>query len=193
MEYKKIKTTRFNKINNYFPELEYLVSEEKLCLLGGGSLRTLIDKKDNICDIDLFFTDFDNVPKVQSILEENEYNVVFKCPRGELTTLKSGDIKVQLITKRTYKNANDLCYSFDITACCAVWDGEVLTTHEDWFKDVKSKTIAFNDITYPVASIARVIKYYNKGYRYTGQTLTDLVMQINQKEFDGDSLALYVD
>lgn len=190
--YTNIKQDKFSEVVQYFPEIDKLL-ETGLCLLGGGSLRTLIDWRDTIKDIDLFFTQNNNVEEVKTFLKESGYNEVFACPKGELFTYKKGEVKVQLICKRFYADLYDLVNSFDIVACCAGWDGDKLVTHNNWVKDIKLKQITFNQITYPVATIARVYKYLKKGYHYSPTSLADLVIQINEGKFDGDQLALYVD
>lgn len=188
----KIKNSRLSVFNKDVVEL---ISKETGVFLAGGCFRTLVNKSEPISDYDMFFTKKECVEVSKKHFEKKGWSVVFVCPRGELTTLKKGDLKVQLITKRLYSNVEDAVNSFDITACCVGYEVESasLICHEDWVKHVKGKTLAFNTIEYPVATINRIVKYYNKGYRYSETSLKDYVMMVSDGKFDPDSLSMYID
>ena len=93
-------------------------------VLAGGALRSLVDPDDTPQDYDLFFTDTSKIEYVKGCLLCKGYSKVFECPEGKLTTFKNEDTKVQLINKREYTDCSDIISSFDITACCAAYDGE---------------------------------------------------------------------
>jgi len=190
----KVKESRFSNCDDAVFDLIHDFKES--LFLAGGYFRSWIHKKEPISDYDIFFIDLGKKDEAEKRLEECGFFRVFTCPAGELISFKNEDgVKVQFITKFQYSSIKSCVDSFDLTACCCAYsvDDESIICHEDWLKDVKAKIIAFNDVTFPVASIARIVKYHAKGYRYTESTLSAFVMMISGKEFDGHQLGLYVD
>lgn len=188
----KIKESR---LEVYHEDVLNIISNVEGIFLAGGCFRTLINKDEPISDYDLFFYDKRAIVRSKEILDNLGWVKVFECPLGELTTYKKNDDKLQLITKKIYSSVYEAVESFDITACCAGFDVRTrqLITHPQWVKDVRTKTIDFNVIEYPVATLNRVVKYYNKGYRYRENTLVNYVKAVNSQEFDENHLALYID
>jgi len=204
-----LKESRFHTI-----EANMLVDFRKLTKLGaivaGGALRTLIDKDDVVCDIDLFFKDRNDINSVKNELESNGYAKVFECPLGHLTTYyyfgekvvgkryNGSDeyevlSKVQLITRDMFASLEHVVSEFDLMPCCASMDNERLMFADKWVMSVKKKMLYLNNITYPVATLNRVVKYVNKGY-YAGEHFyKEVIESIQNSNFDGDRLALYID
>lgn len=163
-------------------------------MLGGGYFRKLVDKSDELCDYDVFFTDTAAIKKVKSHLETIGYKQVFACPKGELFTYKKdGSVKVQLVTKFIYSGLVEMINSFDITACCAGWDGKMFECNRRFIFDVKSKVINLNKVTFPVATMSRIAKYIGKGYTLTPKARLEFVLAVNGKVLDENNMALYVD
>lgn len=217
-EFHTIKESRNSNLYNYFP----LWFEDGICdidgvYLAGGALRNLLGGDDEIADIDLFFRDEQALMQTIDILnsydgsENGCWYKAFHCPRNELITYKSAietymnydgkptpeqlrdQKKVQLITKSFYRDVDQLLNSFDFVPTCACWYKDILYTHPDWVKSVKKRELRLHDISYPVASLSRMVKYKEKGYKLLPETLYRMVEIINTREFDGDFLALYVD
>lgn len=190
----KVRESRLDNCEDAVHELIYLFS--KSLFLAGGYFRSWIHKSEPVADYDIFFTNLETKDAAAKFLEDFGFFRTFTCPAGELISFKNeDDIKVQFITKFQYSSITSCVESFDLTACCCAFDisSSSIICHDDWFADVKRKTIAFNDVTFPVASIARIVKYHGKGYRYTQDTLRHFVTLIAGREFDGDKLGLYVD
>lgn len=184
------------KINDdklFYLDRQVLSVISSSCWLAGGSLRTCVDKEDEVADYDLFFPNSEAATKTKEALQELDFNVVFECPLGELTTMKQDDLKVQLVTKFYYKSIVECVESFDFNACCFGYDGEYLYTTKEAINAVKRKRLSFNQITFPVATINRMFKYRQKGYVPYEKDLVFLVREINEKQFDGSQLALYID
>jgi hypothetical protein len=151
------------------------------CILAGGSLRTLLDKKEEVKDFDIFFFNIKKAPDVERLLIKfHQYEVIFKCPEGKLTSLynKKEDIKIQLITEKNYVNAEHLLNEFDINACRFAWDLSYLYTFKEAIRDVMFKCITLNKVTYPNATMKRIAKYINKGYTLTNEGVTTFVNEI---------------
>lgn len=190
----KVKESRFSNCEDAVYELIHNFSHG--LFLAGGYFRSWINKSEPVCDYDIFFTDLSVKDEAAKFIEDCGFFRVFTCPLGELISFKNDDgVKVQFITKFQYISVSSCVQTFDLTACCCGYDVSTnsIICHEDWAKDVKSKMIAFNDVTFPVASIARIIKYHGKGYRYTQKSLVAFVQLIAGREFDSDKLSLYVD
>lgn len=164
-------------------------------ILAGGSLRSLVDPEDTICDYDLFFTDISKVESVQQHLIHRDYSLIFQCPKGELSTYFNNETetKVQLITKRKYIDMTDLISSFDITACCCAYDGNSFKYNERFVFDVLNKLININTVEYPVATMKRITKYVKKGYTLTSKASMSFVQLVNSMQLDENNLALYID
>ena len=114
-------------------------------VLAGGALRALVDTSEEIMDYDLFVLDQGVISKLKANLEGAGYKLVFECPKGQLYTYKNSEgTKVQIINKRPYKDCEDLIASFDITACCAAYDGDTFYTHDRFVFDNLNKLINLN-------------------------------------------------
>ena len=190
----KIKESRFSNCESAVSDLINEFSDS--LFMAGGYFRSWIHKKEKIQDYDIFFTNLASKDSAAKHMDDCGFARVFTCPAGDLITFKNEDgVKVQFITKFQYASISSCVQSFDLTACCCAYDveSESIICHEDWLKDVKRKMIAFNDVTFPVASIARIIKYHGKGYRYTADSLRSFVEMIADRKFDGQQLGLYVD
>lgn len=167
--------------------------------LAGGALRTLINTDEEPDDLDFFFRTEQAVKEIYGKLLRKGFEVVFMCPKKELTTLKRTDpisgktLKIQLITKRYYTDVTDLLNSFDFNVCRCAFDGWNVYITKQFVRDVKTKRLTLWAIEYPVASIKRLIKYSNKGYVLNQEFLSSFVEEISMREFDGDKLALYID
>ena len=194
MQKLKVKESRFDNCEDAVYELIHLFS--KSLFLAGGYFRSWINKAEAICDYDIFFSDLSVKDQAAKFIEDHGFFRTFTCPAGELISFKNEDgVKVQFITKFQYPSVLGCVQTFDLTACCCGYEVESksIICHADWLSDVKHKMIAFNEVTFPVASISRIIKYHGKGYRYTQQSLSAFVQMIAGREFDGDKLGLYVD
>lgn len=162
-------------------------------VLAGGALRSLIDPDDIVCDYDLFFTDTSKIEATKKYFLKKGYTKVFECPQGKLITFKDEDTKVQIINKRDYSSCNDIIGSFDITACCAAYDGKEFYKHNRFVFDNLNKLINLNAIEYPIATMKRIAKYSQKGFRLTTQATEDFVTYCNQVELTEDNRVFYID
>jgi len=162
-------------------------------VMGGGALRSLVDYNDTPQDYDLFFTDTSKIEQTKNYFLQKGYSKVFECQKGELTTFKNVDTKVQLINKRDYSSCLDIISSFDITACCAAYDGEQFYKHNRFVFDNLNKLINLNTIEYPMATMKRIAKYSQKGFRLTTQATEYFVTYCNQVELTDDNKVFYID
>lgn len=180
-----------------FWKLDPLVAEVVQSLdnvvLAGGAMRALVDIGDTICDYDLFVTDLSALEPLKNRLTEAGFNLVFECPEGKLFTYKNEDVKVQVINNRQYVDVYDLINSFDITACCAAWDGEQVYKNRRFVFDVLNKRINLNKIEYPKATLNRLMKYSQKGYRMSREANEYFFDVVANFEWTDENGRFYID
>lgn len=198
-----IRSDRFDPILNYIQDIPSNKSESKSLknilkikgvYVGGGALRTLIDKTLTINDIDLFFDSRETMDKVWSQLMEYEnLKTTFICPKRELVSFKgiNGE-KIQLIGKY-FAQPEVFVENFDINACRLIMSDTHIWIGKNAITDNKKKLITINKVTYPVATIKRVAKYATYGYRLRGIDSEDLVNKIREIPEDDLDMELYVD
>ena len=208
--YKEIKDERFEGIYDYTDEL----IDEFIYLSGvyiaGGCLRNLLGGDDIVADIDIFFRDSESLKKTIDLMSwyDETWYEAFRCPAGELITYKTvidrakEDItkedyknqrKIQFITRNFYSSPKELINSFDFVPTCACLYENILYTHPNWVKSVRKKVLNTHFMSYPVASIFRMMKYKDKGYIVPSESVIEMVTQINEAELDEGRLALYID
>lgn len=162
-------------------------------VLAGGALRSLVDYTDTPQDYDIFFTDTSKIEQTKDYFLRKGYSKVFECPEGKLVTFKNEYTKVQLINKRDYSSCLDIISSFDITACCAAYDGKEFYKHNRFVFDNLNKIINLNTIEYPMATMKRIAKYSQKGFRLTTQATEDFVIYCNRVELTDYNKVFYID
>lgn len=177
------------------------------CFLAGGSLRTLIQEEE-VADFDLFFkpdvgdifgdlTPETEVPynrrvnEIKSILKKEKYDCVFACPLGSMFTYKKGNIKVQLILL-SFGTPEEIINQFDISAGQAAFDGVNFYCSTNFVRNIKSKMLTLESVTYPVATIKRLSKYEKKGYNIS-KAATQFMKFVEGNVYDNDQLRVYVD
>ncbi len=171
--------------------------------LAGGALRTLINNDEEVADFDVFFEDapeevIDGVitkhtrcEEIKEILLSERFKQVFVCPKGELFTFKKDDIKVQLILSTT-GTPETVISAFDFGACRVAFDGVFLYFDKEFVRDVRTKVLSVQNVTFPAATIKRMMKYKDKGYNVS-QAAVQFMEHVSGKTWDGDQLRLYVD
>lgn len=164
-----------NRIKTTFPmEIINLLSDSVLC--AGGAARSIMTKE-QINDYDLFFTDLksfnETFKKLESISE-----IKFKCPENKFISLKYKNNKIQLIKPKLYNDPNDLISSFDFTITQFATNGKMLFTYYKSLIHTRKKYLRIHKITYPAASIKRITKYINYGFKPHPDLFTDIVADI---------------
>ena len=178
---------KFHKLR---PVLKYLNSN---IYLAGGALRTILKcSGELVSDFDFFFKNFEEVEKLREKLDYNGWEQTYECPQGFLYTYKKSNHKLQLICETEYNSANFLISSFDVSACMCALHEEVLTFTREFVRSVKTKNLRTCNVTFPVATIKRLIKYAQKGYNCS-MASEDFCRQISGKTFAEDGFRHYID
>ncbi len=162
MSEKNLKPVRFAKILKFL-QLGLLSGG---VFLAGGSLRTLIDLDETISDYDLFFESQDALNSTKAKLTNLNFELIFECPEGKLFTFRRGNMKIQCVSENFYLTAKELISTFDFTCCAAAFDGNCLWVHRSFPIDVRKKRLTLLNLSFPVATFGRIIKYSKKGYNY---------------------------
>lgn len=200
--YTRIKQRRLDQIR---PLLELDILSEHV-VLAGGSVSSIINTELPVNDYDIFFLKYQHLGAVSPVssyqpvldvknkLEEQGYSLVFNCPAGHLYTYKKDGVKIQLITKNTYKDVNELLYTFDFVPCmCAYYNGELVIPLKQTIKCCKFKTLEVHYISYPTSSLRRLLKYHKKGFYPTNQCLKKIAYDINNTSLNDHNMAFYFD
>jgi hypothetical protein len=150
-------------------------------ILAGGALRKLFDESEVVVDYDIFFKHKVAADKAREVLIEAGAKCTFKCPEGKLSNFKFKDAKVQFVEEHNFDTAEALLSSFDIVAgMSAISDGRLITSRAA-IRDVLRKNISLNTVTYPNATLRRILKYGTKGYSTMAQrdveTFTNYIYQ----------------
>lgn len=135
-------------------------------MAGGAIRRTLIGQALD-SDFDFFFksakalADWESgLPSGLKLVRETEHH---KHWRG---TIAGSDlpIDVQAIRFRFYENAEQVIDSFDYTVTMFVLDGDEMVTTPYALWDLGRRKLAVHKISYPVATMRRLLKYTKQGF-----------------------------
>lgn len=189
---KVYQTKRFaaHKLKQLWPIVPYLDSNT---ILAGGSLRTILNcAAEKVSDFDLFFKSFQGVPALREKLLAAGWSNIFSCPEEKLFTYKKGHHKLQLICETEFSSPAQLIESFDLTPCVAAYhEGEIFFTRE-FVRSVFKKQARIQNVSFPIATIKRIVKYSHKGYS-TSKSAEDFVQLTNGITFLGEGLRHYID
>lgn len=143
------------------------------CYIAGGAILSLVTKTE-INDYDIYPKSLEDFGDILEFLT-SECNCYIMNVSDRAVTLKSNDLVktdgtrtiVQVMFFDWFDTSQKIFDKFDFTVCMAAFDCDTKTYefHPDFYPDVASKTLRFNDNTsFPVASLIRTQKYNKKGY-----------------------------
>ena len=133
--------------------------------LAGGALRRTVQGGEPDSDFDFFFRDQEQLDEFAKSLEfmgltkvrTTDHHVHY---RGQV----AGKVRdIQCIKFAFYRDAAAVIDSFDYTVCMFAFDGTTLTCGDFALWDLGRKRLAIHKITYPVATMRRMIKYTSQG------------------------------
>lgn len=145
--------------------------------LAGGAVRRMIMGETTSPDYDFFFSSLDALDNFQIFIISREFEETGKNDR--CITYEKDNIKIQLIYFSYFDSPEDLLNSFDYTICQFVISNRTLHTGNFSLWDLGRKRLVVNKITFPVASLRRLLKYTNQGFYACNGCLTDLMMAIS--------------
>lgn len=188
-----LKFWRYNKIHSF---LQYRLLNDEV-VLAGGALRTFLDPKETIVDYDLFILGErikENKDEVEAKVIKFGGKKIFQCDEDELRTFELHGMKIQIISMKNKRvnSPEELMDSFDINAGRFIFFGDKLYFTKQSVKDVLTKTVSLHKITYPIASMKRLIKYSKKGYNISDAS-KEFIFQVANKSVDMDLETTYID
>jgi len=184
------KNFRPDKLRQLRPVLKYLSPQ---IILAGGSLRTILNRAhEDVQDFDLFFTSFEAVGGLRERLVQDGWANTFTCPEEKLFSYKRGNHKLQLICETEYLGGGELISSFDMSAGCAALHEGVIFFTRQFVRSVWTKKLRMMNVSFPVATIKRLVKYAQKGYSIS-EAAEDFMREISGKTFNGDDFRHYID
>ncbi len=166
--------------------------------LAGGAVRRTLLNEDVKSDFDFFFRDESQLASFTSTIDamgltklrESEHHIHYK---GKLPD-ETAERDIQCIKFQYYNSAEAVIDSFDFTICQFAFDGESLVTGDHSLWDLGRKRLAVHKITYPVASVRRMMKYGNQGFYVCPGAITALLRQTAESPENMARLGvLYID
>ncbi len=166
---------------------------------GGAIRRTLINAYLD-SDVDFFFRDshtfeefvrkLESNPKI-SLLIKNEKNSTYLFKYADKAGLEK-EIKIQLIFIQYYPTPEELLDSFDFTICQFATDGKTVWMGKYSLWDLGRRRLAVHKITYPVASVRRMMKYGGQGFTICSGCIKELLLQSADVNIEGGE-SVYID
>lgn len=162
--------------------------KNKITIAGGACRSWVIGQKPN--DYDLYFTDattrqFFSENLVSDMTQRQNRVFRFESYQADQRFARKWDF-----VNWIYPSNADILRTFDLTICmCAISYHEV-TYHDDFFRDLASKSINFYNLQTPLNALLRLQKYIQRGYEADPSQLELLAEAIqaenNKLEFPKD-------
>lgn len=138
------------------------------CWLGGGAIRRTLIGQPLDSDFDFFFESENALESFKSRcdkiglvkVKETKHHIQFegKLEGSELP------IVVQAIFFKYYQTRRDVLDSFDYTITQFLFNGEYMWTTPEALWDLGRKRLVIHRVSYPVATMRRMLKYTNQGF-----------------------------
>jgi len=169
------------------------ITSDKGIFISGGAIRRTIQGKPLDSDVDLFFTNgnvmvetHDSIQQHCKLLTKTDTNSTFEMEYFDSSSGKNGEIseystedkrkiKIQLIYISYYSSMEELLNSFDYTICQFGYCDGKLCCGDYSLYDLGRNRLVVNKITYPVASLRRLIKYTSQGFYACSGALTEFL------------------
>lgn len=135
--------------------------------IAGGALRRTLLGQALDSDFDFFFRDQASLdawasalPDTLTLVRETRHHKHWRgtLPGSELP------VDIQAIKFAFYDRAEAVIDSFDYTITMFVLDGENLITTPEALWDLGRRRLAIHKVTYPVATLRRMLKYGKQGF-----------------------------
>lgn len=163
----------------------------------GGAIRRTLMKQALDSDFDFFFRSADalaewekKLPATVTFIRETEHHKHWKGT-VEGSALP---VEIQAIRFRYYDSAEAVIDSFDYTITQFALDGDRLVTTPEALWDLGRKRLAIHKVTYPVATMRRMLKYTRQGYTACAGCMATLLRETaNSQEAQAALDIAYVD
>jgi len=170
-------------IQKYKKQLQKLNLDDKLSdmnfFVAGGAIRSIFTNEE-INDIDIYPKTYEDTYEILEYMKSN-YALLSCTDKSVMFYSSNHTYKYNIVTFREFNTAKDIFDSFDYTIVMGAYDNttDEFVFHEDFFVDNTSRSLIFNKKTgYPVISLLRLYKYYDRGYKFNKITLIQIVSEI---------------
>jgi len=161
--------------------LRDIMKKEEI-VVAGGYVRSCVTRE-TVNDIDLFIPERDYALHLAAALS------VGAKPHRTVNAITVRGLKypVQFITRWVYDAPQEVLSSFDFTICQAAfwWDHYcqrwASAVSDDFYVDLAAKRLVYTNPVReeaPGGSMLRVLKYYQRGYRITIKSLSDVIARL---------------
>ena len=168
--------------------------------LGGGAIRRVLMGMPLDSDFDYFFKSKDHFEVWEANLLRNNKGLkktretTHHCQYEGVVGDSSIPVVIQAIMFRFYDSTWDVLDSFDYTITQFVLSGSKLYTTTESLWDLGRKKLVLHKVTYPVATMRRMLKYTNQGFTACGGCMQDLfTMTLGNTEALAQMDITYVD
>ena len=167
------------QLSHYYNDIFDILSTTTNAYIAGGFMAHWWSPDPEKCktkDIDIFFTNANDVDKIRNKLIELNW---IKC--DESPTLCEDwenpkfEWKVQLILGAFYKDAYHIIDGFDLRCCQIAYDGCVLYTHKEALLDVDRKIINIHRIRDLTRTKKHVLRYMEKGFNLSTEAFKTIL------------------
>lgn len=170
-------------MNKYKEQLKKLQLDNNLSemdfFVAGGAIRSIFTNE-QINDIDIYPKTYEDTYEILEYMKNN-YTLLSCTDKSVMFYSSNHTYKYNIVTFREFNTAKDIFDSFDYTIVMGAYDNtnDEFIFHEDFFVDNTSRSLIFNKKTgYPVISLLRLYKYYDRGYKFNKITLIQIVSEI---------------
>lgn len=194
-------------LKSLFKDRLLRILAENGAFVAGGCIRSIFTSQP-IRDIDIFFRDQKSYQNVKAYMEKmsGEYKLICNTSRADTfeskATQNSGQSQLELTYGPSYLVDNNIqiqlvCMEFDepigtisrfdFRCCMGAFDflEDEFIFDENFMSDNARRILTFNvDCWKPLASLFRLQKYQQKGYRITDESLLLMTLAINQTQCD---------
>lgn len=167
-----------NLLKAFKPTLDLLDELEIRYIIAGGCIRDYFTGT-KISDIDIFTT---NKEQALKILDKfSELNATIILNNDQVTKLVYNGVEYDII-KLHFPDTETLIKDFDFTVCqFAIDHTHTFYYTEEAFVDLTKRQLMVYDLHYPEASMLRVRKYLDKGFKICHEELTKIIFSIQNK------------
>lgn len=185
----KISQKRKYMIPSY---IDYILSEDSI--LAGGAARSLFTR-DKINDFDIFPKSIKKMEELKQYFVGLGAVVKFECPEKKLISLTYNKNKIQIIYTDSFSNVEELLDKFDFTCTqFAYYNNKLYVYNINCLSEAKRKHLILHKLTYPAATIKRIHKYLNYGYKAYPSLYTNISKLIyDRSNTIKDSQLVYID
>lgn len=160
-------------------------------LAGGAIRRTLMGYKNVESDFDLFF----ETPEIKDDYIKSIENdgAILKRKNDLNACYEYKGFIIQCIHVKYYKDPMEILDSFDYTICQFATDGKTLYYNPLALYDLGRKRLVIHKVTYPVATLRRLLKYVSQGFYACSGCLFNLLESVARNPQLLDDKFLYLD